>query len=358
MIKPMDIIGKVGEKKPSQSDGDASASRRTFLARIGSGTGVATLSGISGCASLLGRDPLTVGYVPSFRTLQGPVMKQKGYLDELDVSIEARNYRVANGNLGVDYADGAVEVALETVKSAVFKRRSDHPGRITAANNVNDCLFLAGNEFAQTWADRGPDAFAAFQEQHGELFTLGQVTPELTALWMDAIGVSQDLIELAAGGNSQATRVQFQNGALDGVFTSIPTPTKLAQTDVALEEIAWVGDAVSNQPGGVTVMSDELRNDQPEVARALLEKHARATKFINEQPDEAAQIASTAIGDEVSTDLARSVLQTKTANFVTDPRPIVEETNAIIDYLADYDLADESLDAEDVIDPSLYADIA
>lgn len=328
-------------------------SRRAVLSKVG----VAVVGSVSGCLSSLAEDPVTVGYRPTFRTLQGPVMVQKGSLDDLDVSVEAKNYAEEPGSPGGGLADGTVEVALTSVQQAIHHHDADDANRIVAANNVNDTAVFAGSEFARSWADHGPDAFEQFREQHGRRFELAAKFP-LGRVWLDALGVSSDLVELVdGGGDPEAVTVQFRDGQFDGLMVRQPDSTVLAR-DSPLESVAWLGSAFSNQPGGVTVMQADLWEDQPDVARAVLEKHASATALLENRPGEATTIVSDALEDGSSTDLVSTALREKTANYLTDPRPIVDETETLVDLLVDYGVYDEPITTEELFEPSLYADIA
>lgn len=333
--------------------------RRTFLSRFSGAASIMGITGVAGCTSLLGRDPLTIGYEPSFRTLQVPIMVQKGYLDELDTSIEVNNYGELDGTLEGNYADGTVEVGFEETSSVILRHAMSRAhSKILAANNQNDCAFLASEAFAETWTDHDPEAFARFREQNGDPFVLGASEVQRASLWLDAIGVSDESVELSLEANSRSIRTQIQNGLLDGVFQPEPMLTKLAHADVGMVEVAWTGSTFSNLPGGVMVVRDEFRKDSPELVNAILEKHIKATEVLNERPGEAASIVSDAFGDELSTSLAKAALEKKTADFITDPRAIIEETNALAKVTAESVGSAESVSAEEIIDPSSYVEVA
>lgn len=328
--------------------------RRTFLSKVGALAGVAGLGGLSGCLAQFVDDPLVVGYQPSFRTPQGPIMVQNGYLDELDVSVDFESGRPRQG-----FRNGEIEVALMSVELAVKTRRTHDSLRVTAANNVNDAVLLAGAEFAQLWSDHGPDAFEQFHEREGRRFTLN-ADRSLGTLWLDALDVSHDLIEWeGAGDSAESIDTLFRKDFFDGVVVEPPRPTQLDQLDSDLREVAWTGDVVAHQPAGVTAMRDELWRDEPELAKAVLEKHVKATELLVERPDEAATILSDSLGDDVSTEVVETALRKKTATFLTDPRPIVDETEVVVEYVNQSipDNFGESISTDDLFEPSLYAEI-
>ena len=331
--------------------------RRTVLSRIGGVAGIASLTSVAGCTSLLGGDPLTVAYGPSFRTLQAPVMDAQGYLDELDASVTVKNYREADDD-GWGILDDPVEVRFEDIMSVLIKHYGGTGDKVLAANNQNDCALLAGDEFARVWKDTGTDAFTTFLEENDEPFSLETSDKNRTLVWLDAIGVPHEEVKLNGSRHVPSIRRRLQDGDCDGVLLSEPTLTTLTRTDVALEEIGWIGNAGFNVPGGVMTVQDELWKDRPELVKEILKKHARATEDLNERPIDVAPIVSDAFGDELSTAFVEEALKKRTANFVTDPRPITDEMNALAEIMAEWDIFEGSIATDSIIDPSLYAEIS
>lgn len=332
--------------------------RRTFLSRFSGAASITSITGVAGCTSLLGRNPLTVGYEPSFRTLQVPVMVQEGYLDELDASVEVKNYGKLDGTLEKNYADGTVEVGFEEVNSVILRHAMGRAhGAVLAANNRNDCALLASEAFARMWTDHGPEAFDSFRERNGDPFALGASDVQRASLWLDTIGVSDEQVELSQEQKSRSIRTQIRNSLLDGVFQPEPVLTKLARADMGMLEVAWTGSVFSNLPGGVMIVRDEFRKDSPELVKSILEKHVEATEVLNERPGEAASIVSHSFGEELSTSLAKTALKKKTADFITDPRLIAEETSALGKITAESVGSAEPVPAEEIIDPSPYVEV-
>ena len=177
-------------------------------------------------------------------------------------------------------------------------------------------------------------------------------------LWLDAIGVPRDQVQPSQRQGSQSIRTQVRNDILDGVFQPEPTLAKLVEADVDLTEVAWSGSAVSNLPGGIMVVRDGFREDNPELTKAILEKHVKATEFLTNRPGDAASIVSDTFGEGLSTSLAETALGKKTAGFITDPRPITEGLNALGEIMAENGVSSESVPANEIVDPSLYVDVA
>lgn len=344
------------------ADSDSrSSDRRSFL----SAAGAVAVGSVSGCLSLLSGDPLTIGYRPSFETLQGVVMVERGYLNELGVSVEAINFDDSKESFSNGLRGGVVEIGVVNLYSAIgsFYRVSDTGltrantnTRITAANNVDDRLLLARGEFARLWDEHGSAAFEVFREQHGRRVKL-DAGDDVDRWWLDRLDVSPDLVEFVTTyGGVEGLRSKLREEELDGAIATLPRPTKLSRMDVPLEAVAWIGDSGPACPAGLTVMAEDLWREQPDLATGVLEQHANATEFIENNPGEAAALLSETMRDGPSTGLATDALQAKTANYVTNSRQVVEPTKELLDLRIEDDPR-EPIPAEDLFELSLYRNI-
>lgn len=347
--------------KTHSSVGEWRPGRRTLLSRAGIAAGVCGAVGVSGCLSLFGDDTVTVGYDPSFRTLQGAILVQEGYLDEVDASITVTNYRDENVGLDGDFVEGNVQVALTTVDWAIKQSNGPVPARITAANTVDDCILLAGDAFAELWADHGADAFERFRERNDRPFELLSLSPGLdariAARWLSASGVSADSVERKFGGyGGEAIRQLWQDGEIDGAFVSPTLSSVLVRSTDGLQHVAGTHADTATQPGGVTAMTESFLNERPDVARKIVEKHVKATEFIDSNPADAAAVLDEELGDDLSSAAASRAVESKAANFVTDPRQIVDGVDALADAMADDGVVGEGVSADAVVDSSYYAE--
>jgi NitT/TauT family transport system substrate-binding protein len=287
-------------------------------------------------------------------------MSQMGYLDDIDVSVEVKTYGEGDRNLSNDFREGTVEVALANLHWAIFQHGRGEPSRVTAANNKNGFVFLGSEELAGLWADHGPDALEVYRELNEEQVTLlsgPNLDALLTDIWLDSLDISGDAFgHITSNTDSETVKPLISKNSIDGVFTNPPTPAVLARTDLPLKELSWIPNVVPNQPGGVTVMKDEFWRDNPEDAKAILEKHVEATEVLNERPGEVADIVGNALG--VSSDLASEILRAKTANFITDPRQITEGAKPVVEMMVKRGYVKETVSLDAVFEPSLYTAVA
>jgi len=144
---------------------------------------------------------------------------------------------------------------------------------------------------------------------------------------------------------------------VDGTSITEPVATILLASDGPDEEIGWSGEYMPGQPTTAVVMSQSLREDHSSVATAYLDAHERATQFISDSPMQAAEHASTVIGEEaLPPETARSAVQSHASQFVADSHSIAESATAISGYAARLGKIDEELSESDLFDYSLYDD--
>jgi NitT/TauT family transport system substrate-binding protein len=345
----------LGQPKKSES---ITSTRRQFLGVAGG----AAIAGTAGCLGGEGISEVAIGYKPIFPYIQSLVMESEGYYEEVDATVETENF----GNTGLtimqSFASGDLDVAFVGITPAIRMHDRGMPSAVTAANNRNGFLFLAHEEFASTWQSEPPEtAFEQFRDRTGSPFRFAappesSVATVLLHHWReDVLGLTPDLFEIKAFGGAGPVRQALVTGEADGACIMEPIPTMLAAQDAPFEQIAWAGDFMDGQPGGVMVMHDRLR--ESDVASALLDQHVRATEFVESNPDAAAEIVSEAVGSEqLPTEAARQALDSPGANFVSDPRMVADDTPVFCETMAELGLTDSRVDAGDLFDYGPYDD--
>ncbi|MFB6170558.1 MAG: ABC transporter substrate-binding protein [Haloarculaceae archaeon] len=363
-------------------DAQRVVTRRNYLRGIGAAAGTAALAGCSGgnggnggnggdggrtgttTGSAGGGDPLKVAYMPIYPDMQHFVMAGEGYLDDLPVEVQADQF--SDGPSIVQaYAKGTYDVALFGIVPAMIVVDKTGFAKVTAANIQNAMKVLANEEFATLWEDHGADAFAEFEDRNGRKFTFGTFPPGsvpdiLLRYWLESeLGLDPetavDITPLAGAG---PVRQALLADEIDGTSIMEPVPTIVQSRDAPYREIAWAGDFMPGQPAAVTMMHDDLRTERPDLARAYLEQHVRATGFIQEHPDQAAAHASDAIGrDVLPVDVAERAMASKASDFVSNPHQIADGTDIFADYAHRLGKTEQDLAVEDVFDYSLYDEV-
>ncbi|MFB6106047.1 MAG: ABC transporter substrate-binding protein [Halobacteriaceae archaeon] len=338
-------------------------SRRTFLRTAGAS---ATL-GLAGCASLGGSgglDSLNVAYMPIYPDMQYFQLAEEGYLDELDVSVTAKQF--SDGPSIVQaYASGKFDVALFGVLPAQVLVDKGVAAKAVAANDKNSIGIFTTESFADRFAEEGADAFDSFESEHGRKFSFGtfpsgSVPDILLRYWIrEELGLSvDDAVDVTYMGAGKV-RQALLAGEIDGTSLLEPIPTIARMNDAPYTLLT---EAASFVPGGqasaLVLMRDDLRANHRGVAADFLRKHLQATEFINENPKQAARNASSVVGESVlPEDVAMAAMESPLEEYIGDPRQIVEGAKVYSRYGKRLGKLDAEVGTEDLFDFSLYDEV-
>jgi NitT/TauT family transport system substrate-binding protein len=232
------------------------------------------------------------------------------------------------------------------------------PARITAANIRDAMQIVAHESFAPTFAERGADAFAAFEEREGRKFTFGTFPPGsvpdiLLRFWLEeTLGLDPDA-DVNVKGLAGAAPVQqaLLSGKIDGTSIMEPVPTAIEARGAPYEPIAWAGEFMPGQPAAVTLMHDRLREGDRELAVEFVRQHRRATEFALSNPDRAAADAVAVIGEEaLPLETARKAMDSRASAFVSDPRAIESQAPTFAEYAARYDKIGSAMGVDELFD--------
>ncbi|WP_256289840.1 ABC transporter substrate-binding protein [Halobellus inordinatus] len=344
----------------------STVSRRRFLQTTAAAS-AAGLASVAGCAGGTGGgsglDEIRVAYMPIYPDMQYFVMREEGYTDELSATVSGEVFSDGPSIVQAS-ATGDFDVMMFGVVPAMIVMDKGIPAKITAANIQNAMQILAHDDFAATWeaADSGAEAFARFEEEQGRKFTFGTFPPGsvpdiLLRYWLaEVVGVDpENDVNITALGGAGPVRQALLAGEIDGTSIMEPVPTVAEIRDAPYQSIAWAGDFMPGQPAAVTLMHDRLREDNPEQAAAFVEQHQRATTFATENPDAAAQHASTVIGESsLPVETARQAMDSRASDFVTDPHKIAEGAQIFSEYAAELGKTSETLSNDQLFDFGVY----
>lgn len=344
------------------------ASRRSVLKGLGGAASIAT-TGLAGCVGGLGGtsapDEINLAYMPIYPDMQYFVMQGEDYLDELDVTVNAK--RFPDGPSIVQaFGSGKFDVAMFGVVPSLVVIDKGIGAKIVAANIKDAMSIMTSDEFADLWERHGKDAFARFEERTGRKFTFGTFPPGsvpdiLLRYWMtEEVGLPvEEAVEVVPMGAGKV-RQALLAGEIDGTSIMEPIPTIVEGRDAPYRRLANAGEFFEGgQPAAVVLMSDGLREENPEIGKAFLEQHVRSTEFARTEPDAAAEHASTVIGEEVlSPAVAKRAMRSPTANFISDPHQIADGTKVYSKYARDLGKLDARLKNDAVFDFSLYDEVS
>ncbi|MFB6171879.1 MAG: ABC transporter substrate-binding protein [Haloarculaceae archaeon] len=336
-----------------------SSTRRGYLRGVG---GAAVAAGLAGCVGggSSAPDELRLAYMPIYPDMQYFVMDREGYADEVGVPVNATEF--SDGPSIVQaFGSGKFDVAMFGMVPSMVVVDKGLPAKVVAANIKDAMSIMTTGSFQDLWAEHGKDAFSVFEEREGRKFTFGTFPPGsvpdiVLRYWIrEELGLSVegtvDVVPMGSGKVRQALLA----GEIDG--TSIMEPIQTIATDRA-DYVRLVNAAEffpGGQPAAVVLMNDTFRTANPDLGRAFVEQHVRATEFAQDDPDAAAAHASDVIGPEVlPVDTARAAMRSPTTNFVSNPHAIEGGTKIFAEFAAELGKTDQQLTLDQVFDFSLY----
>lgn len=328
-----------------------SVSRRSFVAGIGGSAAV----GLAGCNAFgSDDDTFTLAHMPIFPDLQYYVMEQQGYFDEIDATIEGREF--TDGPAIVQaYGGGELDAAMFGIVPSMIVIDRGLPAQVVAANIKEPMAILAHDDLQSLWDQHGADAFSVWEQERGQKFRFGtfpqgSVPDVLLRYWLQQEGVDTSAVEIIEINGANAVFQAIANDEIDGTSIMEPVPTRVSGADVPVSTFRLAREIMPGQPAAVTLMSDEYR--ETPVATQFLEQHVRATEFIRNNPEQTADIVESGIG--MGADQALSALQGPLSNFVTDPREIENGAKIFSQFANQNGQIESELSLDQIFDYSVY----
>lgn len=334
--------------------------RRSFLGTLGTVGSVA----LAGCASTTGtsthEESVQLAYDAAPPHFQAVVMDRQGWLDDMSADIDDQE---ASCNSIVQLlVSGKADIGMIGIIPALVVADSDTPVQVVSASSKEAFVVLIDAAFADLFEGDG-NGFAEFAADTGRPFKLGTYpkgsVSDITArYWVNNVrNASMADVELIHLGGPGAARQALLAGEVDGAVIPEPTPTLIEErTDAPYERVTAVGEFIPGEPAGVTVVRDEFAAAHPGVVESFVSRHRRATQFIRNNRETAAEYMSEVYGGESALDVetARRALESPATNYLTDPHEIVSGTAVLAEYAHRLGKTDTVIDAESLIEPAYY----
>lgn len=168
--------------------------------------------------------------------------------------------------------------------------------------------------------------------------------------WLKDNGVEPDEVDIKSMGPGDAITA-ISAGRVDGVFLPHPAPT-IIEMEGNGRSVVVSGEMWPNHACCCLVISDRLMEEEPELVEQIIKTHIKATEYINEHPDKAAEVYSRKTGQNL--EMVRQSIEDWDGAWTSDPNAIVPST---LEYAAvDFDLGytDRVLTKEDLFNTTFY----
>jgi NitT/TauT family transport system substrate-binding protein len=330
--------------------------------------GAAAATGLAGCLGSGGGsetpDSITLGTLNVFPMMQWFVIQQQGWYDsELDVEVSVETF---GGGPGVvqAFASGDIDFAYVGISPGAIAIAKGVSSKVVAANVLEPNVMVANGTFRELWDQHGARAFGRFREQEGRKPTFATLpagsTPDVfLRFWLEEdLGVGTDAAEIKRMGAS-ALRSTLSSEQVDGGSVIEPIRTVLHRDTEDMRAFRYAEAIMPGQPGAVLQPGQPLIDDHSDLVRSLVELHVRATEFIRDSRERAAEMASASVGENVLPPaVAKEAIRSPASTFISDPHRIVEKTLVYNDYHRSIGEVDEDLSEDDVFDHGFYDELA
>ncbi len=303
---------------------------------------------------------LEIGYMPILPVSQLFVGLDNGWLDEAGIRPKLVSFQ--NGPAMVQaLLAGQLDVAHVGIGPAMVARAKGADIKVVASSIVEQISFV-GLESLIPYFDKEDPAstFARFVEANGRkpvitTFPVGSVPQTVLQFWLQRqLGIDDSDIEIIYQGAAQAQQALL-TGAVDGAMILEPAVTIVTSRVPTAKVLASGAELFPQQPGAIMAVRESLIAEHPELVQAMVASHERATRLLNDAPEEAAIAVQKYVGGgRLQTELVELAIRNSHQRFVADPNYIVEGTRVMHDFQEETGTLKVPVDIDVLFDTQFY----
>ncbi|MCL5950345.1 MAG: ABC transporter substrate-binding protein [Chloroflexi bacterium] len=312
-------------------------------------------------ASVAAPAKIRIGYQPVMPMMPFFVAQEQGWWKELGAPVETIKFTSGPPMIQA-FAAGDIDAAYIGTTPAAIAVARGVPIKIVA-NSTNGAMGIAmSKDLAALYKSLGPvQALSAFREQQGrpvKIATLakGSAPDAELRFWLgEQLGLNPDTaVEIVPLGEEQLRQAMVAN-QVDAATLMEPFATMVAKQNLPFEVPLWSDAFLPGVPGSALALRTDFIQKYPTVAKKMVEIHLRATKFVEQKPDDAAKMASDLLGADVLPEaIARAALASPGGSFVANPRTGLQMLMTLNAYAAKIGVLPRTVSAEELYDFSLY----
>ena len=294
---------------------------------------------------------LHIGYQPSTHQIAEMVASEKGWWAE-DLkpfgvaTVDEKVFQSGPPEMQAMLA-GALDIAYVGTAPPITAISQGLDAKIVAAVNINGSdLVLRPNV---TYS--GPKSL---ENLSIGTFPPGSIQDIVMKKWLMENSVDLSKVDIKAMDPGPAMTA-LSAGKIDGVFLPHPSPAIIALNGKGKSVIAS-GEMWPNHACCSLVVSGKMIRENPEMVKQIIRIHSNATEYINEHPDEAAEIYAKKTGQDI--DQVKESLQTWDGKWISDPHAEIPSTLAYVAENFELKNIKKNLTEGDLFDTSFYDSLA
>lgn len=291
---------------------------------------------------------LRIGYQPSTHQVAAMVAMEEGWwLEELKpfgiVKVEAFEFPSGPPEMQA-MLGGHLDVAYVGAAPPITAISQGLDAKIVAGVNTNGSNLMVRPEVGYD----GPHSLKGLTLG---TFPPGSIQDTVLKKWLKDNGMSPEEIDIKSMGPGDAVTA-ISAKRIDCCFLPTPAPSIIELAGTGRSVVAS-GEMWPNHACCALVVSGKLIRNQPELVEEIIRIHIKANRFINENPERAAEIYSAKTGQDLA--MVKHSIEHWDGGWISDPHMTIPSTMefARINYELGY-TGGRLLTENDLFDTSFY----
>jgi NitT/TauT family transport system substrate-binding protein len=294
---------------------------------------------------------LHIGYLPCMHQIAEMMAMEKGWWGE-----ELSAFGIENVT-DTAFSSGQSEMSAMMAGELDIAYVGTAPP-ITAIDRGLDAKIVAGVQNNGSDLVLLPELAAAYtspEDLNGlKIATLPQGSIQYTLIvkWLRDNGLNDEEVEIVEMSPRDALSAIGER-EIEGAFLPAPSLTVLElERERKVERIVHSGEMWPNHACCCLLVRGELIREHPELVEQIIRIHINATEYVNEHPDEAAELYAKIKGDEL--ERVKESFERCDAEWIHDPHRQIRYGIEYARVNYELGLTDKLLTADDLYDTRLY----
>ena len=181
-------------------------------------------------------------------------------------------------------------------------------------------------------------------------FPPGSIQDTVLKHWLNENNVDVSRVRITGMTPGDAVTA-IEAGKVDGVFLPHPSPA-IIELDGKGKSVVASGEMWPNHSCCCLLVSGELIRDYPDLVEQIVKTHIKATKYVNDNPEEAAKIYSNKTSQNLST--IEYSFKTWDGKWISDPKIEIPSTVEYAKIFYEMNYTQKELTAADLFNTTFY----
>ncbi len=304
---------------------------------------------------------LEMAYMPIVPCSQLFVMEGMGWAKEAGLNLQLTKF--SSGPAIVQaIASGKMDLMCFGIGPAMVTRGKGVKLKVVAAGITEQIAVIAQGDLVE-YFDKydSKEALRKFAEDKGRKvkiasFPKGSVPDTVTRHWLiKSLGMDLDEVQLIGMGASKVQQALLSR-SVDAAGILEPILTIVEEKLEGSKVVVRASEMMNGQPGSTIAVREHVLAEHRAAIVKFVELHIRATEFLKEHPEKAAQHVKDFIAKGLLKEATvLNALKSPSSNFAADPNSILKQTEYMADFQKNYKI-NTKVSTDGLFDFSIYND--